>query len=109
MTQDELNKQTVMTILQQMGGTGRLVAMTGAWNFLRGNEENGNPYLTFRFKASKKANYCKVTYCQGDDLYKVEFGKIRMPNYKKVSEHEGIYCDMLIELFERETGLYLHF
>ena len=27
----------------------------------------------------------------------------------KISIHENVYCDMLIDLFEKETDLYLHF
>ena len=54
-------------------------------------------------------NHCKVTYRRCPDDYIVEFYKIGRASVTKVSRHEGIYCDMLIDLFEKETDLYLHF
>jgi hypothetical protein len=92
------------TIITQMGGVGRLVKFTGAYNFI----DHGNG-LSFKFDnvTDKKINYCKVTYDEGEDLYNLEFGFIRGLNYKKVKEMEGIYFDQLIDIFEEETRMYL--
>ena len=40
------------------------------------------------------------------DTYKVTFWKIRGGKVTTVSEHEGIYADMLVELFESKTGFF---
>lgn len=92
------------TILQQMGGAGRLIKFTGAYNFI----DHGNG-LSFKFKnvVGIQINYFKVIYDEGSDLYNIEFGCIRGLNYRKVKEMSGIYFDQLINIFERETGMYL--
>lgn len=95
--------ETANTILQQMGGMGRLVAMTGAHNFLA--LDNG---VQFKFKGSRVANSCRVVL-DPSDTYTVEFHKItkRGLEVKEVKSLSGVYCDMLVELFEGTTGLYL--
>jgi len=91
------------TILEQLGGPGRLAAMTSARNFL----DHGNA-LSFKFKGSRKVNYVKVTL-DPSDTYTVEFGKLnaRSLEYKVVETLDGVYADMLVDLFEKTTGLYL--
>lgn len=91
------------TIIQQMGGFGKLSAMVDANTFV-GSDNS----VQFKFKGSCKANICKVTLDQMDtytfQLYKFNNRTFDCP---KVYEIEGAYCDMLISLFESETGLYL--
>jgi hypothetical protein len=88
------------TILQQLGGQGRLVVMTGAYNFVA--LRNG---VAFKLK-SRKANYVKITL-NGKDLYDVEFQKIIGTKAKLIAEHNDIYFDQLIPIVEKETGMYL--
>ena len=96
--------QIAKTILDQMGGTRRLALMTGAKNFMA--LESG---VNFRIgKNAKNVNNVRVTLTP-DDLYTVEFGKVWGTKYKVLSKHEGVYCDMLVDLFESETGMYLTF
>ena len=96
-------------IARQMGGTGRLKAFAGARDFV-GSDDS----LMFRWtaKAENRANKLRVTL-GGDDLYVVEFFRMTrkggVPTAVPVSKHEGIYNDMLVELFETETKLFLHF
>ena len=100
------------TIIQQMGGFGKITAMTSANTFLS-HPEGG---VSFKFKGSRKANYVKIIL-NSMDLYDLEFGKIgtkktefpgvRMPTYKVVREFDGAYNDMLKSIFEETTGLYL--
>lgn len=90
------------TILEQLGGK-TFALCTGAKNFV--GEENA---LSFRLPANfaeKKINFVKITL-GADDLYTVEFKYIRGVTIKDISTHEGIYCDMLDELFIDQTGLY---
>ena len=104
-TTDEERLQIANTIIQQMGGTGRLKAMVGAHSFLA--TESG---VMFQFKGSRKANRCRVTYLPGRDLYRLELLKYtptRHSHCPVIYEAEDIYFDMLKPIFEQETGLYL--
>ena len=97
-------KQIAQTILQQLGGMGRLMAMIGAYHFTV-LEEKG---LSFKFKGSCKFNYCKILLTPMD-TYTVTFQKW---NWKACSlQHEttfdDFYCDNLIPIFEETTGLFL--
>jgi hypothetical protein len=98
------------TTIQQLGGAGRLQAMVGASHFTVSHEQDGTVVrLAFRFKMNRRMNYCQVTYRMCPDIYDVRFFKLpsKIGAPKLVSEHCDIYCDQLVELFERETGLYL--
>ncbi len=87
-------------ILQQLGGQGKLVMMTGAYNFVA--IKNG---IAFKIK-NRKVNYIKIVL-NGKDLYDVTFSKIFGTSIKTVSEHNDVYFDELIPLFEKQTGMYL--
>lgn len=90
------------TILSQLGGTGRLNAMTGAYNFTA--LKNG---VAFRIK-NQKANYIKITLTSMDE-YDLEVGRIRGGDYKVVNESKGIQVGELKPLIEKFTGMYLSF
>ena len=98
----EQQKQVAGEILKQLGG-GKFMAMVGAHNLVCSGEGCGAMML--KFKGSKVANYIKVVLT-GMDLYDVEFGKIWGMKYTVVKKVEGIYNDMLVELFENTTKLY---
>lgn len=93
-------------ILRQLGG-GRFRMMIGARdrNDVVGSEDS----LTVKLKrgsTKNKAVFFIVTL-NGNDLYDVEFVKFKRDHTKVViSRHEDIYNDMLVSLFETETGLY---
>jgi len=92
--------QIAETIVQQLGGAGRLRVMVGAYNFVA--IKNG---LSFRIK-NQKANFIKITL-NGKDLYDLEIGRFRGLNYKVVYEGEDLYNDMLKPAIEKATGMYL--
>jgi hypothetical protein len=96
------------TILLQLGGTGRLNMMTGAKNFMK--TDSGVQFNIGR--NAKSVNMVRVTL-NGNDLYDVEFGRVRkvkgVPTYKVLNKHADVYNDMLVELFESNTGMYLTF
>ena len=96
------NTQVAETIASQLGGTSRLKAFTGAYNF----GTNGSN-LFFRIK-NRKVNYVKITL-NGKDLYDLEFGRIYGSKYSVVKEYNDIYFDQLVPLFEENTGMYLKF
>lgn len=91
-------------ILAQLGGN-RFIAMTGAKDFLRG--EN---YLTFGYSSrgtKNKSNKIRITL-ENNDTYSVKFYNIRGIKVKEVGEFDNIYNNQLQSLFTRETGLDTH-
>ena len=89
-----------ITILKQLGGVGRLRAMTGAYNFV----DLGDG-VAFKIK-NQRANYIKIKL-NGKDLYDLEVGRIRGTTYKVVATHNDVYFDQLKPLIEQATGMYL--
>jgi hypothetical protein len=103
-------KEVAETIILQLGGYGKLRAMIGAKDFLF-SATGGDTVLSFKFKGSNKYNLCKVKYNSGADDYDMTLQKFvvrdGMPKFTNEKTFSGVYCDQLIELFEKETGLYL--
>lgn len=103
----EENQEIANTILNQMGGLNRIAVMTGAKDFMI--DGHG---VSFRYPKSKHSNYIKVSL-NGNDLYDVEFGRIRkvkgLPTYKQVETIDDLFFDQLKPIFEQKTGLYLSF
>lgn len=96
---------TLNQLAQAKNGMNRLISMIGAKNFMKCDNEN---FVSFKFMrgAANKANYIKIKL-NAADTYDIEFGKIHGMNYRVISEHSGLYFDMLRDLFEGETKLYL--
>ena len=96
------NNTIALTILEQLGGNAFAV-MTGARNFVRYDDRN----LTFRLPSNFARNgiNCVSITLTPADVYDVKFMKIRGTTVKTISEHAGIYCDMLREVFRDQTGL----
>jgi hypothetical protein len=94
------NTEIASTIVNQLGGMGRLNMMTGAYNF--GALPNG---VTFRIK-NQRANVIKITLTSMD-LYNLEVGRLRGGKYTIVTENLGLYNDMLKPAIEKATGMYL--
>ena len=86
------------TILQQIGGR-RFVAMTGSKDFI----DMGNGLRL------------DIIYDAGLDLYNMRFYRKTFSKKtfecktKNIATHEGVYCDMLEEMFTMVTGLYTRF
>jgi hypothetical protein len=95
--------ETAKTILEQLGGR-KFIVMTGAKNFM------GDANM-LRFQLPSTAHYVKnginvVRITLGaNDLYTVEFIKVRGTKVTPVSTHDGIYFDGLQSLFTEHTGL----
>ena len=98
------NQQIAQVIAQQLGGSVRKIAlMVGARDFVA--IENG---LQFSFRSCRKANKVRITL-NSMDTYDVEFFKYNRRTFECPMVHEvsGAYCDMLTDVFESFTGLYL--
>ena len=90
------------TILQQLGGAWRLVMMTGAKDFV----DLGNG-VRFRIgRNGERINTVAVTLTPLD-TYDVEFSWTTVRGSTPKASFTNIYCDQLVGLFERTTGLYL--
>ena len=105
MTTQTSDLQVAQTIIAQMGGTRRLSLMVGA-SLFAGDDSS----VMFSFKGSRKMNKCRVTL-DASDTYTVEFfkfspSKLTCPVVEEIS---GVHCDMLVDIFESRTGLYLSF
>ena len=98
------------TILQQLGGHSFAV-MTGSRNFI--SLGNGLQMSLARNKTS--ANRLDIIYDAGADLYNMRFYRRTFSKKtfecrtKDIAVHEGIYFDMLEEMFTMVTGLYTRF
>lgn len=90
-------------ILSQLGGR-RFQVMTGAKGFSA--VENGLSFKLPSNFANEGINYV-VIKLNSLDLYDVEYGKIRGMKYTVLAQDNGVYADMLRNLFEKRTGLNL--
>jgi len=112
-----LGEAVADTILKQIGGASRLKMMIGARNFV---SDNGGKTLQFQWPKKGKGTpgVIKISL-NGRDTYDVEFGRIAKKKsdfpgvmssyYKKMKSYKNIYADQLMDIFERETGLFLTF
>lgn len=100
------NQRIAKIILDQMGGQNRIVAMTGARDFVA--IDRGVQFSFPKGIAGINKVIIKLTPA---DLYDIEFGSIRkkngMPEYTRRALHDGIYADGLKRIFEKATGLFL--
>jgi ribosomal protein L21E len=99
--QKKYDDTVARTILAQLGGSGRLTAMTGAYQFTNVQGRG----LAFKIK-NARANYIKIML-NSMDLYDVEIGRIRGGQYKIVKEGLGLYADQLKRFIENGTGMRL--
>lgn len=94
------------TILQQMGGH-RFVLTTGSKDFIG----LGNGLLMSLSRNKTSANRLEIIYDEGLDLYNMRFyrktfsKKTFESKTKDIAKYEGIYFDMLEEIFTEVTGL----
>ena len=98
------------TILQQIGGK-RFTAMTGSRDFI----DMGNGLRMSLARNKTSANRLDIIYDEGADLYNMRFYRRTFSKKtfecktKDIAVHEGIYFDMLEEMFTMVTGLYTRF
>ena len=104
---------TAHIILRQLGG-GKFLTMTGSKPVV-----DGNTLRLHLLKNCSKANRLYITL-EADDTYTMRFfrytaGRLNKKTYTwtedKVTEIktvEGVYCDMLQDIFTQVTGMYTH-
>ena len=97
-------------ILQQIGGK-RFATMTGSRDFI----DMGNGLRMSLARNKTSANRLDIIYDGGADLYDMRFYRRTFSKKtfdckeKDIAVHEGIYFDMLEEMFTMVTGLYTRF
>ena len=104
----DYTQQVATTIINQLGGFGKLKAMINMRDLTAGEKKNGNSVMTFKFSGSRKFNMCEIEL-NGMDLYDIKLMKFS-PKYCTISNESvsnDLFNDMLIEHFEGKTGLYL--
>ncbi|MCS2893522.1 hypothetical protein NXY11_06525 [Parabacteroides faecis] len=95
------------TILQQIGGR-RFSTMTGSKNFI----DLGNGLRMNLTRNKTSANRLEIILDRETDTYTMKFyrqtfsKKTFEVSKKDIALHEGVYCDMLEEMFTSTTGLY---
>lgn len=98
------------TILEQIGGR-RFAAMTGSKDFI----DMGNGLRMSLARNKTSVNRLDIIYDGGADLYNMRFYRKTFSKKtfecrtKDIETHEGIYCDMLEEMFTMVTGLHTRF
>ncbi len=95
-------KATALTILEQLGGN-RFVAMTGARALVSSPDA-----LSFSIGRGATKGINKVKIILADDLYRVEFYKLRGMDIKLIATVDGVYADRLQEVFTEQTGFDTH-
>lgn len=90
------------TILSQLGGMGRLIAMIG---LKRPFHDDAGRTLVIRFMSGGKANHARITLDEGTDTYKVQAFKVRGMKCATVAELDGVHAGELISAMESVTGL----
>ena len=93
------------TILEQIGGR-RFAAMTGSKDFI----DMGNGLRMSLARNKTSANRLDIIYDAVADLYNMRFYRRTFSKKtfecktKDIETHEGIYCDMLEEMFTNGFG-----
>ena len=92
----------IANIIYNQLGANRFAMMTGAKNFVAGDD-----FLMFSIGKNQSVyNKVRITLTP-DDLYDLEFFKMnRLGDISKTQKFEGVYAEQLQDLFTQVTGLY---
>ncbi len=97
-----MDNHIAATILQQIGGK-RFMVMTGSHDFI--NLGNGLRMSLSRNKTS--ANRLEILYNMR--FYRQSFSRKTFEvKIKDIKTYEGVYCDMLEDIFSDVTGMHLY-
>lgn len=96
-----MKNEVAATILNQLGGN-KFLAMTGCYNLAT----NGDDLIMKLRRNASGATHLTIKL-NSSDLYDVTFMKCSMKTgIKEVKKFEGVYNDMLQDIFTSTTGLY---
>jgi hypothetical protein len=97
------SQEVAQVILSQIGGK-RFQMMTGAKNFIAGQNENKEHYLSFKIPRSNKITHITISLTVMDE-YNMKFISVHGTKIKDVAEVKGLFFDQLQEVFTEYTGL----
>ena len=105
---DEEVKKVVFTMMNQIGGS-RFLQMIGAnlpYSYTyKASKCEYAAMIHFKAKANNGYNGLILTYCEGQDTYRMEFHRIIKGTWNLKETFEDVYCDQLESLFAQTTGL----
>lgn len=94
-----MNKEQALILIDQLGGN-KFNVMVGAKNYVFG--DNG---LTFKIGRNCHGINGVRIQLEPTDVYTVEFLRVSKKGVIVKSKHEGVYCNELRSLFEKQTGM----
>ena len=98
------NMAVANTILNQLGGTGRLIVMIGAKDF---TARPGGATFKWKAEARNDGINCLRISLNSADLYDLEFYRIWGTDAKQMGTISMVHFDQLVSVFESRTGLRL--
>lgn len=102
-----MTQEQATILLQQLGGN-KFIAMTGSKNFVR--DENAKSLTMTLRRNNSGAAWLRISL-NPFDTYTMEFIKYVSkpePAYPTIKKIEGVYADMLQDIFTTVTGLQTH-
>jgi hypothetical protein len=94
-----LKMETAKNIIEQIGGN-RFMTMTGATIVTHAKDG-----IVMKIGRNKiKANMLEIKV-NSNDTYTMKFFKLSGVNFKEIKQIKDVFCSMLVEVFETETGL----
>ena len=109
-TQEEV-KQIANTILQQLGGH-KFVVMTGVKQLIA-DDVHENPALRMNLSRNATSANRLTISLMPDDTYTMEFYRQEIKKdwsvkRTEIEKREGVYCDMLQDIYTEVTGQYTY-
>lgn len=120
--QQEHHVEIATTILNQFGGN-KALKMIGGKPAMGHNDgktksvvpmgNEGDTIVDIKFEAEAKEidgvspNVARIIYCNGTDTYNMVFFRAINLSATVLKEYDDVYCDMLQDLFEDTTGVFL--
>lgn len=120
----EIHREIANTILSQFGGHMALNMIGGkpAMGPSNGNKDSvvpvgqkGDTIVDIKFEATAKEiegvrpNVVRIIYCLGTDTYRMIFFRAIDNAAIVLKDLSDVYCDMLQDIFEENTNLFLTF
>jgi hypothetical protein len=97
----KINEWSAPEVIKQLGGN-KFIAMTGAKNFTKDDESK---FIMFKVPRAKNGITNVMITLTGNDLYNIDFFKIKGNNVKQLPTVKGVYSNELRDVFTQYTGL----
>lgn len=120
----DIHREIATTILSQFGGHQALSMIGGKPAMGYGDSKarsavsmglDGDTIVDIKFEATAKEiegvspNVVRIIYCLGTDTYRVIFFRAVGNTATVLKDIDNVYCDMLQDIFEQTTELFLTF